>query len=185
MRSRSGNDNECRGRRHARACAGIVALAAALTGSAEAVRAAETEPFRLCADPTNLPFSSDNPSQPGLYVEIGKALAQALGQPITYDWYKSYFGKRTVRVTLLGKQCDAMIGLPLSDDFMGPAVIFSSKFGTEGYALVTNPNHVVGGISEGQARCGAVRHHAAKSPGRAGRHRKGHGSFPRRRHEGA
>ena len=156
MRSRSGNDNECRGRRHARACAGIVALAAALTGSAEAVRAAETEPFRLCADPTNLPFSSDNPSQPGLYVEIGKALAQALGQPITYDWYKSYFGKRTVRVTLLGKQCDAMIGLPLSDDFMGPAVIFSSKFGTEGYALVTNPNHVVGGISDLKGRRVAV-----------------------------
>lgn len=146
--SRSGIDREYGGRGHVRTCAGILALVAAFTGSAGAGRAAETEPFRLCADPTNLPFSSDNPGQPGLYVEIGKALAQALGQPITYDWYKSYFGKRTVRVTLLGKQCDAMIGLPLSDDFMGPAVIFSSKFGTEGYALVTNPNHVVGGISD-------------------------------------
>ena len=146
--NRSGIDKEYSGRRHARACAGILALAAALAGSAGASRAAETEPFRLCADPTNLPFSSDNPSQPGLYVEIGRALAQALGQPITYDWYKSYFGKRTVRVTLLGKQCDAMIGLPLSDDFMGPAVIFSNKFGTEGYALVTNTNHVVDGIGD-------------------------------------
>ena len=146
--SRSDIDKEYGGRRHARACAGILALTAALTGSAGPGRAAEAEPFRLCADPTNLPFSSDNPSRPGLYVEIGKALAQALGQPITYDWYKSYFGKRTVRVTLLGKQCDAMIGLPLSDDFMGPAVIFSNKFGTEGYALVTNTNHVVGGISD-------------------------------------
>lgn len=146
--NRSGIDKEYRRRRHAPACAGILALAAALTGSAGAGRAAEAEPFRLCADPTNLPFSSDNPSQPGLYVEIGKALAQALGLPITYDWYKSYFGKRTVRVTLLGKQCDAMIGLPLSDDFMGPAVIFSNKFGTEGYALVTNTNHVVAGIGD-------------------------------------
>lgn len=145
--SRSGID-KCHGRRHARACAGILALAAALTGSAAASRAAVAEPFRLCADPTNLPFSSDDPSQPGLYVEIGQALAQALGQPIAYDWYKSYFGKRTVRVTLLGRQCDAMIGLPLSDDFMGPAVIFSSKFGTEGYALVTSTDHVVGGIGD-------------------------------------
>jgi polar amino acid transport system substrate-binding protein len=145
--SRSGID-KCHGRRHARACAGILALAAALTGSAAASRAAEAEPFRLCADPTNLPFSSDNPSRPGLYVEIGQALAQALGQPIAYAWYKSYFGKRTVRVTLLGRQCDAMIGLPLSDDFMGPAVIFSNKFGTEGYALVTNTDHVVGGIGD-------------------------------------
>jgi len=124
MRStRSGIDKECHGRRHALACAGILALAAALTASAGPSRAAEGEPFRLCADPTNLPFSSDNPAQPGLYVEIGQALARALGQPITFDWYKSYFGKRTVRATLLGKQCDAMIGLPLSDDFMGPAVI--------------------------------------------------------------
>jgi polar amino acid transport system substrate-binding protein len=145
--SRSGID-KCHGRRHARACAGILALAAALTGSAAASRAAEAEPFRLCADPTNLPFSSDNPSRPGLYVEIGQALAQALGQPIAYAWYKSYFGKRTVRVTLLGRQCDAMIGLPLSDDFMVPAVIFSNKFGTEGYALVTNTDHVVGGIGD-------------------------------------
>jgi len=156
MRSRSGNANECHGRRHARACAGILALAAALTGSAGASRAAEAEPFRLCADPTNLPFSSDNPSQPGLYVEIGKALAQALGQPIAYDWYKSYFGKRTVRVTLLGRQCDAMIGLPLSSDFMGPAVIFSGKLGTEGYALVTNTDHVVGGIGDLEGKRVAV-----------------------------
>ena len=146
--TRSGIDKECHGRRHALACAGILALSAALIASAGPSRAAEGEPFRLCADPTNLPFSSDNPAQPGLYVEIGQALARALGQPITFDWYKSYFGKRTVRATLLGKQCDAMIGLPLSDDFMGPAVIFSRKFGTEGYALVTDNNRVIGGIGD-------------------------------------
>ena len=42
--SRSGID-KWHGRRHARACAGILALAAALTGSAAASRAAEAEPF--------------------------------------------------------------------------------------------------------------------------------------------
>jgi ABC-type amino acid transport substrate-binding protein/cytochrome c5 len=108
----------------------------------------EAKPFRLCADPTNLPFSSNSPSQPGFYVEIGQALAQALGQPIAYDWYKSYFGKRTVRVTLLGKQCDAMIGLPRSDDFMGPAVIFSSTFAREGYALVTAKDRTIAGAGD-------------------------------------
>ncbi|MDH8206511.1 hypothetical protein QIG19_27535, partial [Klebsiella pneumoniae] len=55
---------------------------------------------------------------------------------VAYNWYMSYFGKRTVRVTLLSKQCDAMIGLPLVDDFMGPAVIFSKPIAHEGYALV-------------------------------------------------
>uniref|UniRef100_UPI0030C71628 c-type cytochrome n=1 Tax=Bradyrhizobium sp. TM239 TaxID=2599802 RepID=UPI0030C71628 len=111
-------------------------------------RADEVKPFRLCADPTNLPFSSNSPSQPGFYVEIGQALARALGRPIAYDWYKSYFGKRTVRVTLLGKQCDAMIGLPRSEDFMGPAVIFSSTVAREGYALVTAKDRTVSGVDD-------------------------------------
>ncbi|MDN5000774.1 c-type cytochrome [Bradyrhizobium sp. GCM10027634] len=127
-----------------RAIAGLVACAAAMI--APLAHADEVQPFRLCADPTNLPFSSDSPSQPGFYVEIGQALAQALGRPIAFDWYKSYFGKRTVRVTLLGKQCDAMIGLPRSEDFMGPAVIFSNTFAKEGYALVAAKGQAIGGI---------------------------------------
>ncbi|SFO58837.1 ABC-type amino acid transport substrate-binding protein [Bradyrhizobium sp. Ghvi] len=130
-----------------RAISGLLAcVAAASIVSASALHAEEAQPFRLCADPTNLPFSSDSPSQPGFYVEIGQALAQALGRPIAYDWYKSYFGKRTVRVTLLGKQCDAMIGLPRSEDFMGPAVIFSSAFAKEGYTLVAAKGGVIGGV---------------------------------------
>ncbi|UWU69443.1 c-type cytochrome [Bradyrhizobium sp. NC92] len=130
-----------------RAIAGLLACAAAaLIGPASSLQAEEAQPFRLCADPTNLPFSSDSSSKPGFYVEIGQALAQALGRPIAYDWYKSYFGKRTVRVTLLGKQCDAMIGLPRSEDFMGPAVIFSDAFAKEGYALVAAKGAAVGGI---------------------------------------
>ncbi|MBR0988686.1 c-type cytochrome [Bradyrhizobium liaoningense] len=131
----------------------IAALLACVAGSALIVpaatsRADEVKPFRLCADPTNLPFSSNSPSQPGFYVEIGQALARALGRPIAYDWYKSYFGKRTVRVTLLGKQCDAMIGLPRSEDFMGPAVIFSSTVAREGYALVTAKDRTVSGVDD-------------------------------------
>lgn len=108
-----------------------------LTAPASMAGADEAKPLRLCADPTNMPFSSDNPVMPGIYLEIGQALAKALGRPVAYDWYKSYFGKRTVRVTLLGKQCDAMIGLTPSEDFMGPAVIFSKPIASEGYALVT------------------------------------------------
>ncbi|MGY8669027.1 transporter substrate-binding domain-containing protein [Bradyrhizobium sp. UFLA05-109] len=122
------------------------AAASAIIAPAATAHADETQPFRLCADPANLPFSSDSASQPGFYVEIGQALAQALGRPIAYDWYKSYFGKRTVRVTLLGKQCDAMIGLPRSEDFMGPAVIFSNAFTKEGYALVAAKGQAIGGV---------------------------------------
>ncbi|MDA9398042.1 c-type cytochrome [Bradyrhizobium sp. CCBAU 45389] len=132
--------------RHRSISALLACAAAALIVPALPLHADEAQPFRLCADPTNLPFSSDSAAQPGFYVEIGQALAQALGRPIAYDWYKSYFGKRTVRVTLLGKQCDAMIGLPRSEDFMGPAVIFSNSFAKEGYALVAAKGQAPGGI---------------------------------------
>ena len=115
-------------------------------------------PLRFCADPTNLPFSSDDPSKPGFYLEFGQALAQALGRPVTYDWYKSYFGKRTVRVTLLGKQCDAMIGLPLSDDFMGPAVIFSKPLITEAYALVSAKGSKIESIDDLKGKRVAVQY---------------------------
>lgn len=114
----------------------LLALAPALSVPAFPAGADEVKPLRLCADPTNLPFTSDDPATPGMYLELGQEIGKALGRPVTYDWYKSYFGKRTVRVTLLGKQCDAMIGLPPSDDFMGPALIFSKPIAREGYALV-------------------------------------------------
>lgn len=139
-----------RRKRRAFARSGMCALLVASTIATFAVpsRADEQLPLRLCADPTNLPFSSDNPSQPGFYLEIGQAVAQILGRPVTYDWYKSYFGKRTVRVTLLGRQCDAMIGLPRSEDFMGPAVIFSRTFVTESYALVSAKELTIAGVND-------------------------------------
>ncbi|MBR0758096.1 transporter substrate-binding domain-containing protein [Bradyrhizobium jicamae] len=108
----------------------------------------EIKPLRLCADPTNLPFSSDDPGKPGLYLEIGQAVAQKLGRPVSTTWYKSYFGKRTVRETLLSKQCDAMVGLPLVDDFMGPAVIFSKPIAHEGYALIGAKDRKLTGIDD-------------------------------------
>jgi ABC-type amino acid transport substrate-binding protein len=98
---------------------------------------APTKPLRLCADPTDLPFSSDDSAKPGLYLEIGDAIGKALGRPVTHVWYRTYFGKRAVRVTMLAKQCDATIGLPDSDDFMGPRVIFSKPLFQLGYAIVT------------------------------------------------
>ncbi|WP_375157708.1 c-type cytochrome [Bradyrhizobium sp. RDT46] len=152
--------NPGNGKRRHHSIAGRLAWVAisATIASAPAVHADETKPFRLCADPTNLPFSSDNPSQPGFYVEIGQALAQALGQPITYDWYKSYFGKRTVRVTLLGRQCDAMIGLPRSEDFMGSAVIFSGTIAKEGYALVAAKGQAIGGVDDLRGKRVAVQY---------------------------
>jgi ABC-type amino acid transport substrate-binding protein len=126
----------------------LFASVATLAAPASSAGADEAKPLRLCADPTNLPFSSDDPAMPGIYLELGQELGKALGRPIVYDWYKSYFGKRTVRVTLLGKHCDAMIGLPNSEDFMGPAVIFSKPIAKEGYALVSKGDRAIASVDD-------------------------------------
>jgi len=129
---------------------GFLAVAAilALVEPTSAADASDVKPLRLCADPTNLPYSSDDASKPGFYLEVGQAIGKALGRPVAYNWYKTYFGKRSVRVTLLGRQCDAMIGLPLSDDFMGPTVIFSRKISTQNYALVAAKGKAINTVED-------------------------------------
>jgi len=108
-------------------CFSIFGIGASVAGNA---------PLRLCADPDNLPFSSNKSDNPGIYHEIGEAIAKELNRPLTEVWYRTNFGKRATRVTLLAKQCDFSVGLPGESDFMGPAVIFSRPFMKAGYALV-------------------------------------------------
>lgn len=127
-------------------------LAAALVGVAAAAQAA-VQPLRLCADPANLPFSSNAPEAvdkgaPGLYVEIGRAVAEALGRPMETVWSLSYFGKRNIRTTLLAGQCDLAVGLPAVSDFMGPRVIFTRPILKLGYALVVPKARAVTGIDD-------------------------------------
>jgi polar amino acid transport system substrate-binding protein len=116
----------------------FIGLALALASGAAASQAA-APPLRLCADPANLPFSSqaaEAASAPGLHVEIGQAVAQALGRPLETVWSLSIFGKRNLRTTLLADQCDLAVGLPAVQAFMGPRLIFTRPILTLGYALV-------------------------------------------------
>ena len=114
-------------------------LVAGLPAAALAVPAGAAvggEPLNLCADPSNLPFSSQSSASPGLYNELGQEIARALGRLLNTVWSQSYFGKHTIRETLLAGKCEAYIGLPDSKDFMGPKLIFSKPFLSIGYALV-------------------------------------------------
>jgi polar amino acid transport system substrate-binding protein len=127
-----------------------VGLALTLVCAAAAVQAS-IQPLRLCADPANLPFSSNAPEAtgkgaPGLYVEIGQAVAEALGRPMETVWSLSYFGKRNLRTTLLADQCDLAVGLPAVAGFMGPRVIYTRPILTLGYALVVPKGQAGAGI---------------------------------------
>ena len=137
-----------------------LALAAALVGGAAAAQAA-VQPLRLCADPANLPFSSNAPDAvdkgaPGLYVEIGRAVAEALGRPMETVWSLSYFGKRNLRTTLLAGKCDFVVGLPAEADFMGPRVIMTRPILTLGYALAVPRAQAVTGLDSLQGKRVAV-----------------------------
>ncbi|MDE2578550.1 MAG: transporter substrate-binding domain-containing protein [Hyphomicrobiales bacterium] len=119
----------------------ILALSCAAAAAQDAPKTdgktvGKTDALRICADPSNLPFSSDDPARPGLNVEIGRLVADALHRPVSYVWYRTDFGKRAVRVTMLSNQCDMTIGLPQDSDFMGPRVIFSQPLYRSGYVVV-------------------------------------------------
>ena len=60
----------------------------------------------------------------------------SLGRPFEPVWALSYFGKRTVRTTLLAKTCDAYVGLPGIKGFMGPQLVYSKPFLHIGYAIM-------------------------------------------------
>jgi ABC-type amino acid transport substrate-binding protein/cytochrome c5 len=133
--------------------AGAFALSAAIVGAASAATAIPAtptarEPLRICADPDNLPFSSDRAGTPGLSLEIAQLIADALGRPLEPVWAVTVFGKRSLRTTLLAGQCDAFVGLPETTDFMGKRLIFSQPLFTMGYALALPVGETPRGLAD-------------------------------------
>jgi mono/diheme cytochrome c family protein len=112
-----------------------------MTGLSPAWPAAADEalPFRLCADPDNLPFSSTNAETPGFYIEAGQQIAHAMGRSFQPVWVPTYNTKRQIRQKLLAGRCDGFVGVPDDPSFMGPRLIFSKPIVVLGYALVAPP----------------------------------------------
>jgi len=116
-----------------RSVAYLAALALWLAGPWPAEPA---DALRVCADPDNLPFSSAEGSERGLYVELAELVAARMGVSAEFFWWRSYLGKRTVRNTLLADQYDAYFGLPADKDFMAQSVTLTEPFLDVGYAVV-------------------------------------------------
>lgn len=112
---------------------GRVLLAAALAWSSYAwAQRAElitrTE-LRVCADPSNLPFS--NQSGEGFENRIAKIIADDLGVPLSYVWFPQVVG--FVRNTLRARTCDLVMGAVSGDAIMDTA----NPYYHTGYMLVT------------------------------------------------
>ena len=98
-----------------------LAAAAALAGS-PGLRAEDSNTgelvdrsaFRVCADPSNLPFSDDQGQ--GFENKIAELMAQKLGVPLTYTYYPDALG--FVRNTLRANRCDVIMGVVAADELV-------------------------------------------------------------------
>lgn len=80
--------------------------------------AAGPQALRVCADPDNLPFSSEDGS--GFENRIASLLARELGVPLQYEWLPDRRG--FVRKTLGAHACDLIVGVPVGFDRVTPTL---------------------------------------------------------------
>ena len=91
---------------------GVAVVLIATTSSADEVRR-----IRLCADPSNLPFSSRDAREPGFEIEIARAVAAALDAELTVHWVPTAREIIVLRHLYEGR-CDLVMGFPITAGFM-------------------------------------------------------------------
>lgn len=102
---------------------------AALPAQAQLNDLVSRSAFRVCADPANLPASSE--SGEGFENEIAELFAEELGRELQYTWFPMAQG--FVRRTLLDNRCDVIIGYAQGDEM----VLNTNHYYTSTYVLVT------------------------------------------------
>jgi quinoprotein dehydrogenase-associated probable ABC transporter substrate-binding protein len=94
--------------------------------------------LRVCADPNNMPFSTDKGE--GFENKLAALLAEKLGKGLSYSWYPQATG--FVRNTLAAHKCDVIMGIPQGDDL----VQVTNPYYRTAYALVFKPGHGLDGV---------------------------------------
>src|SRR5215510_8480754 len=90
---------------------------------------------RVCADPTNLPFTSTDTVTPGFEVELARLIAREIGVEAQMEWHATFV--RALRPLRTGG-CDLFMGLPAEARFTedNPWVNISRPYYTMGHAIV-------------------------------------------------
>ncbi len=94
--------------------------------------------LRVCADPNNMPFSTDRGE--GFENKLAELLADKLGKGLSYSWYPQATG--FVRNTLAAHKCDVIMGVPQGDDL----VQVTNPYYRTAYALVFKQGHGLDGV---------------------------------------
>lgn len=94
---------------------GVVLLAGMLGLTAISTGAAERAPLRVCADPGNMPLSTDKGE--GFQNRIASVIAEALGTHTTY-FYRPYLERGLTRQTFDNNECDILMDMSPDDERM-------------------------------------------------------------------
>lgn len=119
-------------------------LIAAILGLAPAPGAADEDALglirekgvlRVCADPSNLPFSGSDEATPGFEVELARLIASELGVEARFEWNLTYH--RALKPLRQGI-CQLFMGLPADDRFRegNPWIAVSRPYYVMGHAIV-------------------------------------------------
>ena len=98
----------------------------------------DPEMLRVCADPHNMPFSTDTGD--GFENKLAEMLASQLGKGLAYTWYPQAPG--FVRNTLRAYKCDVLMGIPQGDDL----VQVTNPYYRTAYALVAKQGRGLDGV---------------------------------------
>ena len=92
--------------------------------------------LRVCADPSNLPFSTQK--QEGFENKIAQLLASELGVPVSYTWFPQSIG--FIRQTLDKKKCDIIMGYVATHEL----VLNSNPYYHSAYVLIHRDGELEG-----------------------------------------
>lgn len=84
------------------------------TGRAATAEAVDRSALRVCADPSNPPFSTE--AGDGFENKIAELLAKELGVPVRYTWYPDTMG--FIRNTLRARKCDLVMGTTIANELL-------------------------------------------------------------------
>jgi quinoprotein dehydrogenase-associated probable ABC transporter substrate-binding protein len=94
--------------------------------------------LRVCADPSNLPFSNDKGQ--GFENKLAEFFAAKLGKGLAYTYYPQATG--FVRMTLGSYRCDVIMGFPQGDELAQS----TNPYYRTAYALVAKSDSPLAGI---------------------------------------
>src|SRR3989475_13024883 len=127
--------------------------------------AGEVRRLRLCADPSNLPFSSRDAGEPGFEVEIARAIAAALEAELTVHWVPTAREIIVLR-QLYERRCDLVMGFPITASFMDdkPRLSLSAPYYVMRQDVVASSVGCVPSVEDLKARGlgGEARSHTAQ-----------------------